>query len=252
MNLKQITCFVLLILSQLGYSQNANSFFVEGNKLYQQEKYNEAIDHYLQIEPQGKISMAVYYNLGNAYYRLNKIAPAIYYYEKALQLAPDNKDITVNLAFAKRMTLDNIETLPVNFIDKLTKNTIEKLNYNSWGYSAVLLSFLFSILFLMYHFSSHSSAKRLFFITGTLSFVFMILSVFFAFQTYYKTSNIHEAIVFAQQSSIKNAPLSSGETVFELHEGTKVRVLKSVDNWKKIKTVDGQTGWIIGSEIKEL
>ncbi len=244
--------FILLLFVQVVFSQDANSFFVEGNKLYQQEKYTEAIDNYLKVEKQGKKSVDLYYNLGNAYYKSNKVAPAIYYYEKALQIAPNNKDVLVNLGFAKRMTLDNIEELPTSILQKLSKRTIEKLSYNSWAYIAVFLSFLFALLFLVYHFSSSTSKKRLYFITGTLSFIFMLVSVFFAFHTYRIDQSKNEAIIFAQQSTIKNAPTLSGETLFELHEGTKVSVLETKDNWKKIKIIDGQTGWIIGSELKEL
>ena len=243
---------LFLFMIQFVFSQNANSYFVEGNKLYQQEKYSQAIDNYLKVIKQGKQSEDVYYNLANAYYKTNKVAPAIYYYEKALQINPSNKDVKVNLGFAQRMTIDNIEELPKTLLQKISKNTIEQLSYNSWAYIAVFLSFLFAVLFLMYHFSYGTGKKRIFFISSTLSFIFMLLSVAFAFKTYHKTSNKQEAIVFAQQSDIKNVPTLSAETVFQLHEGTKVSVLETKDNWKKIKIADGQTGWIVGSELKEL
>ena len=247
-----LSILILLFLSINSFSQDANSFFVEGNKLYQQEKYQEAIDNYLKVEKQGKQSADLYYNLANAYYKSNKVAPAIYYYEKALQLAPNNKDIQVNLGFAKRMTLDNIEDLPTTLLQKLSKSTIEKLSYNSWAYVAVFLSFLFALLFLLYHFSDGTTKKRLYFITATTSFILILLSVFFAFHTYTKSKNKKEAIIFAQQTEVKNAPTLSGDTVFQLHEGTKVSVLETKDNWQKIKLSDGQTGWIIASELKEL
>ena len=48
------------------------------------------------------------------------------------------------------------------------------------------------------------------------------------------------------------APTLNSEEVFTLHEGAKVLVLDTVDNWKKIKLVDGKLGWIIAEEIKEL
>ena len=247
-----LSIIIVLFLSLSSFSQDANSLFVEGNKLYQQEKYVEAIDQYLNVEKQGKISADLYYNLANAYYKTNKVAPAIYYYEKALQLAPKNKDIKVNLGFAKRMTLDNIEKLPTSVLHKLSINTMQQLSYNSWAYIAVFLSFLFALLFLLYHFSSSTTKKRLYFVTSTFSFIFILLSVFFAFRTYTIAKSNHQAIIFAQQTEVKNAPTLSGDTVFDLHEGTKVNVLDTKDNWKKIQITDGQTGWIVGSELKEL
>jgi SH3-like domain-containing protein len=42
----------------------------------------------------------------------------------------------------------------------------------------------------------------------------------------------------------------NSDKIFTLHEGTKVLVLDSVDNWKKIRIADGKIGWISTEEIK--
>jgi tetratricopeptide (TPR) repeat protein len=244
--------FLLLMVTQMVFSQKANELFVEANELYKSEKFAEAITTYHQIEQKDMISVDLYYNLANAYYKTNQVAPAIFYYEKALQLAPNNKDVITNLGFAKQMTIDNIEKLPSTILQKISLNFIEKLTYNSWSYVAVILAFLFAFFFLAYHFSDTSTKKRLYFFAGNVSLILIIFSVIFAFHTFKVTSNKKEAIVFAQQTDIKNAPVFSSETIFKLHEGTKVSVLERVDNWKKIKIADGQTGWIIASELKEL
>ena len=44
----------------------------------------------------------------------------------------------------------------------------------------------------------------------------------------------------------------NSDEIFTLHEGTKVLVLDSVDNWKKIRIADGKIGWIISDEIQLL
>ena len=60
------------------------------------------------------------------------------------------------------------------------------------------------------------------------------------------------AIIFSEKTEVKNGPTLSSENIFTLHEGTKVKVLDEVDNWKKIKLVDGEIGWILSDEIKLL
>ncbi len=234
------------------FAQNANQLFVEGNKLYKEEKYNQAIEKYLQATKTKQISPELYYNLGNAYYKTNKVAPSIYYFEKALKLKPNDKAIKINLDQAKQMTLDNIEPLPKTIWQKLAANTIQKLHYNTWAYLAVAFIFIFALLFLRYHFSNKTATKRILFITSILSAVFTLLSVWFAFQTYKIEKNNKYAIVYVPETEVKNAPMLSAEKVFDLHEGTKVKVLKSKDNWKKIKIADGQTGWVVSDELKEL
>ena len=62
--------------------------------------YEQAIVSYDSIEKLGYISSELYFNLGNCYYKLNKVAPTIYNYEKALLLDPLNEDAKNNLVFA--------------------------------------------------------------------------------------------------------------------------------------------------------
>ena len=53
-------------------------------------------------------------------------------------------------------------------------------------------------------------------------------------------------------SGPRNAPTESSDAYFELHEGTKVSVLETLDNWKKIRIADGKIGWIEEKHIKEI
>ena len=60
------------------------------------------------------------------------------------------------------------------------------------------------------------------------------------------------AIVFAEMVLVKSEPQSASNTVFTLHEGTKVFVLETLDSWKKIQLTDGTEGWIEKTAIKEV
>src|SRR5690554_2797315 len=109
--MKQIIYSVLFIFSSVCFAQNT-SLFDQGNALYNDGEYEQAILKYETILENGEHSAALYFNLANAHYKLNHIAPSIYYYEKALQLAPNDKEIKNNAAFAKNMTIDAIGTVP--------------------------------------------------------------------------------------------------------------------------------------------
>ena len=60
------------------------------------------------------------------------------------------------------------------------------------------------------------------------------------------------AVIFAESSDVRNEPTLQGETVFILHEGTKVQVLDQDDEWLRIRLVDGKDGWILRDDLKEL
>lgn len=250
--MKKIIYILVLFLTFSVNSQSVNKIFAEANTFYKEGNFERATGLYLSIEEQGLESAELYFNLGNSYYKQNKIAPSIYYYEKALKLDPNYKDALTNIEFANRMKIDVIEELPKTFIQKISENVIQKLTFDSWAILAVISSFLASILFLLYHFSS-SSRKKLIYFNITIFFVFsLMVTTFFAFNTYSLYKKDRPAIIFSNKVEIKNAPTASGDEVFELHEGTKVQVLDELDNWKKIKIADGKEGWVISTHLKEI
>lgn len=250
--MKKFVTFILLLLSLIVNAQTPEKLFAEANTFYKESNFDRALGVYLSIEEQGYESSELYYNLGNCYYKLNKVAPAIYYYEKALKINPANEDAAFNLAFAKRMTIDVIEELPKTFLQRFSSNVIQKFSYDTWALIAVTASFLTVLFFLLYYFSYSSRKKLLFFNTSILAFFVMVVTVFFAFNNYDTVQKNRVAIIFVPKAEIKNAPIENSEEVFELHEGTKVIILDELENWKKIKIADGKVGWIDETELKEI
>ena len=85
---------LFLILFFLNTQFQVDVIFDEGNALYNQGNYNGAIEKYTSIINSGSESAELYYNLGNAYYKINDIANSIFYYEKSLLLDPNNNDFS--------------------------------------------------------------------------------------------------------------------------------------------------------------
>lgn len=250
--MKKLLYISIFLLANLLPAQQETALFEQANKLYQEDKFEDALAIYKQIEAQKLQSDNLYYNMGNSYYKLNQIAPAVYYFEKALAINPNNADAAHNLTFANRMKIDNIEALPKTIGERFSENFIQKLTYNNWAWLAVILAFLFAVLFLLYHFSYNSSKKRLFFITSLISAALSLLLIVFAYSNYNYVKNNKYAIVFKQQVSVKSEPKQIADISFELHEGTKVKLLESVPNWEKIKLADGKIGWIQSDFIKKI
>ena len=250
--MKRVVSIIVLLFSLVAYSQEVDKLFTEGNTFYKEENYTRAVGVYLAIEEQGMESDDLYFNIANCYYKMNKVAPAIYYYEKALKVNPINADANSNLAFAKRMTIDVIEELPKTFLQRFSANIIQQLSFDTWAIIAVIAAFLASLLFLLYYFSTSSTKKLFYFNTSIFAVFVLIVTVFFAFNNFKTVQKNRIAIIFSPKVEIMNAPSTSSDEIFELHEGTKVIVLDTLDNWKKIKIADGKTGWIYAEALKEI
>ena len=245
--------YILALLFSISINAQNDTLFNAANKSYNEGNYQEAIESYERILNNDVHSSELYFNLGNAYYKLNRIAPSIYYYEKALQLSPNNKDIKHNLSFAQNMTIDNIDVVPEIGLSRIRKNVINTFSFDTWAMLSVTFVLIFVVLFLGYYFLNATAKKRLAFIVSSSALVIALVCLFFAQQKYQFTQKDTPAIIFAKETDIKTDPNLRSNVAFTLHEGTKVQVLERYDkNWTKIKLADGKTGWIPSEDIKLL
>lgn len=243
--------YIFLIFSGSLFAQE-KTVFEQATEAYSNEKYQQAIANYEQILENGKTSVALYYNLANAHYKLDHIAPSIYYYEKALQLKPNDKDVLNNLAFAKKMTIDAIEPLPKTGFSKWVDQLIGAFGFDTWAWIAVFFSVLFALLILSYYFAGSSKKKRLFFVSAMFCLVLGVVSFFFANARQNVLQTNQFAIVFAQETNVNSEPSSQSELVFLLHEGTKVEVNEAFGDWLQIELADGKQGWVKKEAIRKL
>jgi len=225
--------------------------FTKGNESYKKGNYQDAINYY-QNSLQGKThSSELYFNLGNAYYKTNKIAPSIYYYEKALKLNPQDEDIKHNLALANQMKMDKIEEVPQSFTKKIQNGIALIFNFNTWAIMTVIWSFIGLLAFSLFIFSKKTNIKR-------LGFAWMFISLFMLLFSWYfagiaqKIENEKYGIVFVPKTEILSEPNLSSESIAQIHEGTKVQIIKDDKDWYYIKLPDGKKAWIPKADLKPI
>ncbi|WP_395058079.1 tetratricopeptide repeat protein [Flavobacterium sp.] len=241
--------YIFLLITQTFWAQTA---FDKGNNLYQKGNYQEAINVYESVLKSGQQSAELYFNLGNCFYKLNKVAPAIFNFEKALLLKPNDAEIQNNLDFAQKMTIDEVVEVPKVDFAKIIGDFTSSFHYDTWAWIAIVFSLLFLMCFVGYYFSNSTMLKRIFFTSMLFVLLFTIVSVFAGFFEKNQSNNDRPAIVFANITSVKSEPKSTAQEAFILHAGTKVFVLESLNNYKKIQLLDLKQGWIEKSTIKEL
>lgn len=241
--------YLFLLTTQFFYAQTG---FEKGNTLYQKGKYEQAITEYESVLATKQHSAELYFNLGNCYYKLNKVAPAIYNYEKALVLNPDDTEIANNLKFAQKLQIDEIKVIPQVGFAKMIHDFTSIFHYNTWAWISVGLSTLFLLCFLGYYFSRFTLTKRIFFFGMFALLLLLLISVTTAISEKNHYESEKPAIVFAEMVLVKSEPQKASNTVFTLHEGTKVFIKESLDNWNKIQLTDGTEGWIEKTAIREV
>lgn len=249
--MKKYLFLLLALMSSLLYSQSEVRFD-SATVAYNKGDYQKAISYYMGILEEGKHSAELYYNLGNSFYKLNQIAPSIYYYEKALLLDPNDQEIKNNLVYAQNMTLDAIEPLPETTLSRFYKNVTGILSFDGWSYLAVGFVLLFVLSYILFYYLRYSTHKRIAFVSSLVAITLTVISVVIAFLRYQDFMEDQPAIIFDQEVSVKTEPNDRSDVAFTLHEGTKVNVLEEFDTWKKIELTDGQTGWLLSESLKVL
>ena len=249
--MKRLLYILVFLASVSGIAQNS-LLFEQGKERYKEEKYQEAIDSWMKILENGEHSANLYFNLGNAHYKLNNVGPSIYYYEKAAQLSPLDRDIKTNLAFAENSRIDAIEPLPKTIFSKWYTTIATQFTFDGWALLAVLFSGLFSILFLGYYFAGAEQKKRLFFTTAIICGCLFVLVFTMASVSYKDLQKNVFAIVFSEATDVKSEPKTNSDTIFVIHEGTKVQLLETDGLWTHVAIVNGVEGWMPSAELKKL
>lgn len=249
--MKHLLYILIPFISFITFAQN-ETLFEQGNKLYNEGKYAEAIDKYEAILKTDQHSAELYFNLANSHYKLSNVAPTVYYYEKALQLKPKDRDILNNKAFANNMTVDDIGVIPEVGLSKFVRKASTSITFDAWANLTVTIVVIFVVLVLLYYFSYSTNKKRLSFVGSFVALFLAIVSFGFSFHNFNLQKANNPAIVFVQESQVKSEPNLRSNEAFTIHEGTKVQVINAVNNWKEIKLTDGKTGWIVSDDIKLL
>ena len=250
--MKKILAFIsmCLLLSSSWANDSINVLMEEANTHYQQGEYEKAVAGYEMILVNGVEAPGLYYNLGNAYFKSNKLARAILNYERALQLDPADKDARYNLELARTYMVDRIEKLPEIFYLRWWKEFMNILPGRTWAIMSIVFFVLFLASFAFYLFSGKLPVKRISFIAAILLFVFSITSFGIASSHHHDLVSKNAAIIMASSVTVKSSPDTAGNDLFVLHEGTKVYVEDTLGEWYEIRIDDGNKGWIRKDELE--
>lgn len=239
-----ISTFIIL------FSYAQDSSFVKGNEAYSNADYELALSEYSKVVGSEKMSSALYYNLGNTYFKLNEIGEAIWAYEKALKIDPSNENAQYNLKFVNAKTIDGLDTSESGIVSWLRINLFS-FSINFWAYLSILFALILAVTLYFFFTTKNQKIKNR---NLTLSFTSLFLLVLMIVLAYFNKSGIidgDQAIIITEFVEMRSSPSDTAPSGFKLHEGTKVDLLRSNDDWTEIG-VNGNTGWVEKIAIWEI
>ena len=239
----RILLLTLSLMTAL-FAGPADDLFKDGNQLYQAGQYQAALEKYSQIANLGQESSALYFNMGNCYYKLQDVGRAILFYERALRLSPGDEDVQTNLSIAQLATPDKIERQPdfvltrvVQAYCHLLPETIQ-VGLVLGLYVAVMAGLILWVL---------TRGRRIGSWAGRASLVLAVLLLLAGSSLAgrgWEERNRRDAVILASKVDVMSAPGAQAVEVFSLHAGAKVTLDRSSGDWVEIILPDRKSGWV--------
>lgn len=238
------------------------SLVEKANAEYDRDKYSDALSLYLQAAMEEGTSSDLYYNIGNAYYRMGDLGRAVLNYERALIFNPNNEEARENLEFVN----SKIQTKIVedkSFVVQVIDEFVGLQTSNSWATDSVVCFILFIVGILLYVFSSTIILRKIGFFGGGIMLICVVISLLCSYSVKSKVEAKNKAIVVSHSvtlSTVPRVPKDKTEEAFILTAGNKVTIVDSIINkvgetqeiWYDIKADDKHRAWLKREHIEKI
>ncbi len=217
------------------------------NQNYQAGNFTDAIANYETLLEAGVNHSAVYYNLGNAYFKQEELGQAILNYRRAEMLAPRDADIALNLQIARAHTVDRLDLdrsqpgLGQIVGQWFTLSEMALLLLALW-----LLICIFICLAIMI-----PRRRRLWRWSIAGSSLLLLVGVIAILSNLYGTQQFPEAVVLVEEVDVTAGPGPAADYAveFNLHAGAEVQIVERRLGWRQIALPGDLRGWVPSDSI---
>jgi tetratricopeptide (TPR) repeat protein len=224
----------------LAFGAAVGDEFVRGNEAYASGKYADAVKHFESAASQGEYSPALFFNLGNSYYRDNKLGHAVLNYERALWLKPTDPDARANLRFAR-------QTAGLYPPTQAWWEVVASWgSLNQWAWSAAIsLVWVCAALvtLLLVPAASWRWALKPVIAIGIINLVLSYAGMAV------RMADSERGVVLTQDAPLRVAPLEKSPAANTLRAGDVVQIENRRPAFYYVTAQDGRTGWLSDRDV---
>jgi hypothetical protein len=239
---------------------SASETMQTANGLYEVGQYSQAAQAYQHLVDQGFADSALFYNLGNAYYRQGDHGRAILNYRRAQQLAPRDPDIEANLTLARAQAVDQFEAAEAKgLLSQLGEMVQSRLTLDELAMAALAAWILFVFLVILF---GTARGRR----TGAagawrkgLQYALVVSAVVLAVGILTLGSalvtgpNLAEGVIVAEMVDVTSGPGGQYVAEFTLHGGAEVSLVETRGSWVRLALPSGELeGWVPANAVESV
>ena len=239
--MRRLLLLLAVLCPALSPAEAPTTAFETANKLYEEGKFSEAASAYASLLQSNQASAALYFNLGNAFFKSGQIGRAIAAYRYAGQVAPRDPDVRANLQFARN------QTQGPTLSPSRWQRWLGRLTLNEWTLLAAGAVWLWFLLLAALQWRpALRPALRGYVLT--LAIAAGVLCGCLA-AALHETRFTRTAIVITGEALVRHGPLAESQTAFTVHDGAELRVLDQKDEWLEVSADARRIGWLRRDQV---
>lgn len=214
--------------------------------LYDEGNYAAAADCFEQLAAQGNRNGHLFYNLGNARYREGALGEAILGWRRAALYLPRDGDLKANLKRGRALAKDDLPPpgkraalarTVLGPYDALSASELLLLGATAW---ALLL--LLGAIRLTRPLPGWGAGA------GVLGLLVLLGLGGWSVRSY-KISQHPDAVILAEEVTLRSGRDVLSTDLARLHEGAEVRVVEVSDGWVQVALSTGPRGWLSAGAV---
>jgi tetratricopeptide (TPR) repeat protein len=237
-----VLALIVVLAALPAQAQTLEELFDRGNAHFEARRYDSAKVCYAEALATGQESAALYFNLGNAYFRTGDLGRAILYYLRAQRLEPADDDIRANLEFAKRYTSIQMEGVRLNPVSSFFVTIVAPYNLHQLAWLASMCFVLLCVVLIVrYGFGRRGALLRAAITVGVTLLVVSSLLTPVKYNADYLT---RRGVIVAEECTVRTGPSLSSETELEAVPGLIVEILDETGDFVNVLFENKRRGWI--------
>lgn len=246
---------LLLVLALLGsapvLASTPADLFATGNDAYEKGRYEEAAGAYEKILGYGVVDPRVLYNLGNAYFKMGRLGPAILQYERALRLEPGDRDVRANLDFARGRIRDRVPEPEAPYPVEVMERAIDAVSTDRA--TAIFLLFYLAAGGLVGAIAlARDPLRQRALVYAALAAGACAAAAGGGLGYKIREETAQEAIVMQDRVDVRSGPAADNTVLFTVHEGTRVEVRNRLEGWCQVSLPNALSGWVPSASVEEV
>jgi tetratricopeptide (TPR) repeat protein len=242
---------VILLIGGCAPQSTSGAPVMEANRLYEDGQFAQAATAYQALLDDGVQDGRVYYNLGNAHFKMGDLGRAVLNYRRAQGRLPRDPDVEANLDLARAQTRDRLDgdgsgPLVELFRHVLTTGTtMDELAAIMLSLWVLLCCLLMGIIFWP---RRRPHLKYAILVVAAL----LALSLVSVGVRALDERGRAPAVVVAPSVEAHSGPGYEYLSEFSLHAGAEIRVLEERGGWARIALPGELQGWVPEESVEKV